>query len=627
MINQYPLWKYVLLVVILIIGGLYAAPNLYGEDPSVLISNRISDMDEATLANLESQLKTQAIPFNTIEISNGQILVRFASTDHQLQAIDKIKAMDLFAGNRNYTIALNLTPATPAWLRFIHATPMYLGLDLRGGVHFLMEVDMDAAIKHLEDVIESDMRTYLRDKKVRYLGISRDKTGIQAKFPDLANMQEGLTVLKREFRELDFSSDEKALVVTVKLTEVVIRNEKRSAIQQNVTTLRNRINELGVTEPVIQQQGDSRIVVQLPGVQDTARAKEILGATATLEFRLAEGSDQSWQDAALNGRIPLNARLYQTREGRPVLLKREVIVTGDQINNASSTIDPRSGTPAVSVTLDGKGAKKMADITRENINKPMAVVFIENKVETTIVDGNEVKNRTRTEEVINIATIRDAFGKQFQITGLGSAEARDLALLLRAGALSAPVEIIEERTVGPTLGAENIQRGFQSTWLGFALVAIFMIVYYVMFGITAVIALGVNVILLVALLSGLQATLTLPGMAAIALTVGMAIDANVLINERIREELRNGNSPQASIHAGYDRAFGTIIDSNITTLIAGIALFLLGSGPVRGFAVVLCLGILTSMFSGVMVSRALVNLIYGGRAKIERLAIGNTVWK
>jgi preprotein translocase subunit SecD len=367
--------------------------------------------------------------------------------------------------------------------------------------------------------------------------------------------------------------------------------------------------------------------VQLPGVQDTARAKEILGATATLEFRLAEGSDQAWQDAALNGRVPLNARLYHTREGRPVLLKRDVIVTGDQINNASSTIDTQSGTPAVSVTLDGKGAKKMSDTTRENINKPMAVVFIENKVETSMVDGNEVKKRTRTEEVINIATIRDAFGKQFQITGLGSSEARDLALLLRAGALSAPVEIIEERTVGPTLGAENIQRGFHSTWLGFALVAVFMIIYYAMFGVTAVIALGVNVILLVALLSALQATLTLPGMAAIALTVGMAIDANVLINERIREELRNGNSPQASIHAGYERAFGTIIDSNITTLIAGIALFLLGSGPVRGFAVVLCLGILTSMFTGVMVSRGLVNLIYGSRQKIERLAIGNTVWK
>ncbi|MDQ1363298.1 MAG: preprotein translocase subunit SecD [Pseudomonadota bacterium] len=628
MINQYPLWKYLLLVVVVIVGVLYAAPNLYGEDPSVLISNRITAIDEATVANLESQLKSQAIPYNSVETSEGRILIRFASADEQLLAIDKIKTMDLFAGNRNYTVALNLTPATPAWLRSIRATPMYLGLDLRGGVHFLMEVDMDAAIKHLEDVIESDMRTYLRDKKVRYLGITRDNNGIQAKFRDLESMQQGLEVLKREFRDLEFIADETTFVINVRLTEVVIRNEKRSAIQQNVTTLRNRINELGVTEPVIQQQGDSRIVVQLPGVQDTARAKEILGATATLEFRLTEGSnDDAWREAEQTGRVPLNARLYHSREGRPVLLKRDVIVTGDQINNASSTIDPQSGTPAVSVTLDGKGAKKMADITRENINKPMAVVFIENKVETKVVDGAEVKTRSRTEEVINVATIRDAFGKQFQITGLGSAEARDLALLLRAGALSAPVEIIEERTVGPTLGAENIQRGFHSTWLGFALIAVFMIVYYMMFGVTAVIALGVNVILLVALLSALQATLTLPGMAAIALTVGMAIDANVLINERIREELRNGNSPQASIHAGYERAFGTIIDSNITTLVAGVALFLLGSGPVRGFAVVLCLGIITSMFSGVMVSRALVNLIYGSRRKLETLAIGNTVWK
>ena len=627
MINQYPLWKYILLAVVLIVGGLYAAPNLYGEDPSVLVSNRITAVDEATIANLESQLKKQAIPFKSIETVEGRVLVRFASADDQLLAIDKIKAMDLFAGNRNYSIALSLTPATPGWLRAIHAKPMYLGLDLRGGVHFLMEVDMETAIKQLEDVIESDMRTYLRDKKIRYQGITRDNKGIQAKFPDLENMQKGLAVFKSEFRDLDFVNDENAFVITVRLTDVAIRNEKRSAIQQNVTTLGNRINELGVTEPVIQQQGDSRIVVQLPGVQDTTRAKEILGATATLEFRLTEGSDESWRDAELSGRIPLNARLYRTREGRAVLLKRDVIVTGDQINNASSTIDTQSGTPAVSVTLDGKGAKKMSDTTRENINKPMAVVFIENKIETRVVDGNEVKTRSRSEEVINIATIRDAFGKQFQITGLESAEARDLALLLRAGALSAPVEIIEERTVGPTLGAENIQRGFHSTWLGFALVAVFMIFYYNMFGVTAVFALGVNVILLVALLSGIGATLTLPGMAAIALTVGMAIDANVLINERIREELRNGNSPQASIHAGYERAFGTIIDSNITTLIAGVALFLLGSGPVRGFAVVLCLGIITSMFSGVMVSRALVNLIYGRRVKIERLAIGNTVWK
>jgi preprotein translocase subunit SecD len=626
MINKYPLWKYILLAVVLVAGVLYAMPNLYGEDPSVLISNRLEAIDDATYQRIETSLKTASVAYKSIEHDQGHVLIRFNSTDEQLTAKDNIKALDMFASNRNYTVALNLAASTPAWLRAIGATPMYLGLDLRGGVHFVLEVDMNAAIKRLEDVIESDMRSYLRDQKVRYLGITREDNGIQIKFKDAESMIQGEEVLKREFRDLDYLDNAETFVITARLTEVAIRNEKRAALQQNITTLRNRVNELGVTEPVITQQGDSRIVVQLPGVQDTARAKEILGATATLEFRLTEGTVSDWHDAASSGRVPLNAKLYHERNGDPVLLKRQVIVTGDQINNAASTIDQRSGTPAVSVTLDGKGAKKMADTTRENIGKPMAVVYIENKVDTQIVNGEEVKTRTRTEEVINVATIRDAFSKQFQITGLQSAEAHDLALLLRAGALRAPVEIIEERTVGPTLGAENIQRGFHSTWLGFALIAVFMIFYYVMFGLTAVIALGFNVILLVALLSFLQATLTLPGMAAIALTVGMAIDANVLINERIREELRNGNSPQASIHAGYERAFATIVDSNITTLVAGIALFLLGSGPVRGFAVVLCLGILTSMFSGVMVSRALVNLIYGGRAKLETLAIGNTRW-
>lgn len=626
MINKYPLWKYLLLAVILLLGVLYALPNLYGEDPSVMISNRLEAIDDANYQRIEAAVKQGGILYKSIELNEGRVLMRFDSTDAQLTAKDSIRALDMFATNRNYTVALNLAPATPEWLRFIKATPMYLGLDLRGGVHFVMEVDMNAAIKRLEDIIESDMRTLLRDRKVRYIGVTRDNDAIQIKFRDAESMNQGLDALKSEFRDLEYVDDEATFVITARLSEVAIRNEKRAALQQNITTLRNRVNELGVTEPVITQQGDSRIVVQLPGVQDTARAKEILGATATLEFRLTEGTAAEWYDAASTGRVPLNAKLYRERNGDPVLLKRQVIVTGDQINNAASTIDQRSGTPAVSVTLDGKGAKKMADTTRDNIGKPMAVVFIENKVDTQIVNGEEVKTRTRIEEVINVATIRDAFSKQFQITGLQSAEAHDLALLLRAGALRAPVEIIEERTVGPTLGAENIQRGFHSTWLGFALIAVFMIMYYVVFGVTAVVALAFNVVLLVALLSVLQATLTLPGMAAIALTVGMAIDANVLINERIREELRNGNSPQASIHAGYERAFATIIDSNITTLVAGIALFLLGSGPVRGFAVVLCLGIVTSMFSGVMVSRALVNLIYGSRTKLDGLAIGNTRW-
>ncbi|MDH5765309.1 MAG: protein translocase subunit SecD, partial [Gammaproteobacteria bacterium] len=444
--------------------------------------------------------------------------------------------------------------------------------------------------------------------------------GLHIKFKDTENMEQGRQALKREFKDLEYFSDEDSMIVTAKMTEVLIRNEKRAAIQQNVTTLRNRVNELGVAEPVIQQQGDSRIVVQLPGVQDTARAKEILGATATLEFRLTEGSLLEWREAEETGRVPLNAKLYHERNGDPVLLKRRVIVTGDQINDAASTIDSQSGTPAVSVRLDSKGAKKMGETTRENINKPMAVVFIENKIETKTVDGKDIKVRSRTEEVINIATIRDAFSKNFQITGLGSAEARDLALLLRAGALRAPVEIVEERTVGPSLGKDNIEKGFKSVVIGFTLVLIFMAVYYKTFGLYANIALTANLVIIVAILSLLQATLTLPGIAGIVLTVGMAVDANVLIFERIREEIRNGNSPQASIHSGYAKAFSTIADANVTTLIAAIVLFSFGTGPIKGFAITLSIGILTSMFTAIMGTRAMVNLTYGGR-NVSKLSI------
>ncbi|MCW9005985.1 MAG: protein translocase subunit SecD [Gammaproteobacteria bacterium] len=618
--NQYPLWKYLLLVLLILFGSIFALPNLYGEDPSVLITKRTTGIDDATKDRITDLLKQSSISYKTLEHNDGKVLIRLASADDQLAAVDRIKALELFKNNRNYTIALNLAPATPGWLQSLGAAPMYLGLDLRGGVHFLMEVDMDSAIKRLENILMSDMRSHLRSEKIRYLGITRNSNGINIKFRDADNMDKGQSALKREFKDLDYITDEEAMTVTAKLTEVAIRNEKRSAIQQNVTTLRNRVNELGVAEPVIQQQGDSRIVVQLPGVQDTARAKEILGATATLEFRLTEGTLNDWREAKETGRVPLNAKLYHERNGDPVLLKRRVIVTGDQINDAASTIDSQTGSPAVSVRLDGKGAKKMGETTRENLKKPMAVVFIENKIETKMVDGNEIKVRTRTEEVINIATIQGQFSKNFQITGLGSGEARDLALLLRAGALRAPVEIVEERTVGPSLGKDNIEKGFTSVVIGFVFVLIFMMVYYKTFGIFANIALTANLVIIVAILSLIQATLTLPGIAGIVLTVGMAVDANVLIFERIREEIRNGNSPQASIHSGYAKAFSTIADANVTTLIAAVVLFSFGTGPIKGFAITLSIGILTSMFTAIMGTRALVNLTYGGR-NVSKLSI------
>jgi preprotein translocase subunit SecD len=433
-------------------------------------------------------------------------------------------------------------------------------------------------------------------------------------------MYQALDSLEEQFRELAFEMDEEDLLIDAKLTEVATRDEKRSALQQNIITLRNRVNELGVAEPVIQQQGDSRIVVQLPGIQDTAGAKKILGATATLEFRLTEGTRADWDEAERTGRAPLNALLYHERDGSPVLLKRSVIVTGDQIIDAASTIDQQKGVPAVSVRLNGKGAKKMGETTRENVKKPMAVVFIENKVESKQVGDEVVKKRTTIKEVINVSTIQEQFSARFQITGLESQEARDLALLLRAGSLRAPVEIVEERTIGPSLGKDNIEQGFQSVVIGFVLVLIFMALYYKSFGLIANVALTANLVFIIAILSLLQATLTLPGIAGIVLTVGMAVDANVLIFERVREEIRNGNSPQASIHAGYEKAFSTITDANVTTLLAAIVLFSLGTGPVKGFAVTLCIGIITSMFTAIVGTRSIVNLIYGGR-NVKKLSI------
>ena len=619
MINQYPLWKYLLLIAVIVAGGLYALPNLYGEDPAIQISHRSEDVTQETLDQVEDVLKEHNIPIKRSEFVQGTLLVRFANEELQLAAADLIKSRL----SRQHIVAFNLAPSTPGWLQALGANPMYLGLDLRGGVHFLMEVGMQAAITRLEESLVSEIRTFLREEKIRYLGASRDNTGITVRFGDAQLAEEARSVLRREFDDLDFRTIEQEgnvrLVAT--LTETAVREEKRSAVQQNITTLRNRVNELGVAEPLIQQQGESRIVVQLPGVQDTTRAKEILGATATLEFRLTEGDRAEWFEAETSGRVPLNARLYHMRDdGSPVLLKRQVIVTGDQINDASSTIDQQSGSPAVSVRLDGKGAKRMGETTRQNINKPMAVVFIENKVETQIVDGEPVKIRKRVEEVINVATIRDAFSRNFQITGLDSQEAHNLALLLRAGALRAPVEIVEERTIGPSLGQDNIDQGFNSVMIGFALVMLFMALYYKVFGLVANLALTANLILIIAILSMIQATLTLPGIAGIVLTVGMAVDANVLIFERIREELRNGNSPQASIHAGYSKAFSTIMDANITTLLAAVVLFIFGTGPIKGFAITLSIGILMSMFTAILGTRALINLIYGGRT-VSKLPI------
>lgn len=616
MLNQYPLWKYILLIVVLLFSSLYALPNLYGEDPAVQISHRTKALVEEDRRAVEQALSEKQISIISTEAEQGRILVRFNDTETQLIAAETLKQ----ALGKQYLIALNLAPATPDWLRALNASPMYLGLDLRGGVHFLMEVDMVAAIKRLEESMLSDIRSYLRDEKIRYRGVRRDDAGLHITFRELAHLQQAAEILPRQFRDLEFTENESSLIIKAKLTDEAVRTEKKSALQQNIITLRNRVNELGVAEPVIQQQGDSRIVVQLPGIQDTAGAKKILGATATLEFRMAEGTRTDWLEAERTGRAPLNAILYHERDGNPVLLSRRVIVTGDQIVDAASTYDTEKGTPAVTVRLNSKGADKMNDTTRENIGNPMGVVFIENKVETKKIGDTITKHRTTTKEVINVATIQGQFSARFQITGLESQEARDLALLLRAGSLRAPIEIIEERTVGPSLGKDNIEKGFMSVVIGFCLVLIFMAFYYKGFGLIANIALTLNLVIIIAVLSLLQATLTLPGIAGIVLTVGMAVDANVLIFERIREEIKNGNSPQASIHSGYEKAFSTIMDANVTTLLVALVLFTLGTGPVKGFAITLSIGILTSMFTAIVGTRAIVNLLYGNR-EIKKLPI------
>lgn len=619
--NRYPLWKNLLVVLVLVFGVIYALPNLYGEDPALQISARATAITAADQARVTGLLQQHAIPVKRAEIVNDQVLVRFANTEDQLKAADLMRK-EL---GRAFIVALNLASNTPAWLTALGAKPMYLGLDLRGGVHFLMEVDMESALKQMRERTVDDVRGFLRNEKLRYQLVAVEGSDVVVRFADDAEREAAKAAVARQYPDLEWSSrDEGKLAFMLgRFSEKALIAERKAALDQNITTLRNRVNELGVSEPVIQQQGDNRIVVQLPGVQDTVRAKEILGATATLEFRLVEGTPSEWEEAAKTGQAPAGAQLFEQRGGQPVLLKRQVIITGNQIVDASSGIEQQSGSSAVFVNLDGKGAKRMSDITSQNIGKPMAVVFIENKVETVEENGQMVKKKSVVQEVINIATIRDQLANRFQISGLDSSkEARDLALLLRAGALRAPIEIVEERTVGPSLGADNIQAGVTAAVVAFVAVALFMIVYYSLFGVFANVALFVNLVLIVSVLSLLQATLTLPGIAGIVLTLGMAVDANVLINERIREELRNGNSPQAAIHAGYERAFATILDANLTTLLAALALFAFGSGPIKGFAVTLSIGILASMFTAIMVTRSLVNLTYGHQARLKSIAIG-----
>jgi preprotein translocase subunit SecD len=622
MVNKYPFWKYLLLSCALVLGLIYAAPNLYGEDPAVQITHRVNLINDEEVEHVKTVMQNLSIEYKSIEIADGNILVRFNTEDRQLRAQADIKDV-LQDQDTRYSVALNLAPATPDWLRSLNALPMFLGLDLRGGVHFLMEVDMEAAIDKALTRASSEIRTFLREEKIRYRTVEVTPDSLNVRFASAADREQGLLKLEEEFRDFDVTSFERDgdFYINLKYSESALATEKKSALTQNISTLKNRVNELGVAEPVIQQQGEDRVVVQLPGVQDTVRAKEILGATATLEFRLVQGSLNDWMSASSSGKIPVGAKLYKQTDGSPVLLKRRLIVTGDQIVGAASGIDTQSGTPDVTITLNSKGADRMADVTRENIGKPMAVVFIEDKYEQREVDGVVERIKRTEQRVINVATIRDQLSKRFHITGLDSTrEARDLALLLRAGALRAPMVIVEERTVGPSLGQENIDKGFMSVMIGFIAVLVFMAIYYKVFGLVANVALTINLVLMVAILSMLQATLTLPGIAGIVLTVGMAVDANVLIFERIREEVRLGNSPQASIHAGYAKAFSTITDANVTTLIAAVILFSFGTGPIQGFAVTLSIGILTSMFTAIMGTRAIVNLVYGGRS-VKKLAI------
>ena len=617
--NQYPSWKYALVIIVAALGILIALPNFFGEDPAVQVSTEEGGIPAAMAERVPVLLDNVSIDPKSITMKDDSLLVRFHDSEAQLEAVDVLQA----GLDEDATVALNLAPRTPDWLAALGLQPMNLGLDLRGGVHFLLEVDMDAAISQQLERYETDARSILRENRIRYSDITLDGKQVQVELRQAEDLPEANRLFREQFPELTVLSldpeetDAPTLQVTV--PEERIREIRDNAIAQNMTTIRNRVDELGVSEPLVQRQGSSRIVVQLPGVQDTARAKKIISATATVEFRMVyEGGDP--QHAERTGRVPAGAKLYERRDsGAPVLLNREIIVTGDQLTGATSGFDENGG-PAVNINLNAQGGRRMLETTQENLGKPMAVVFIENKPYTVMVDG-EAKTEFRTEEeVISTATIRGVFSNRFQITGLEPGESRNLALLLRAGSLAAPINIVEERTIGPSLGADNIEKGTDAVIIGFLLVIVFMALYYKAFGLVADVALFFNLVLMMAVLSLLQATLTLPGIAGIVLTVGMAVDANVLIFERIREEIRAGNTPQAAVHAGYEKALSTIADANVTTLIAALVLFIFGTGPIKGFAVTLSIGIVTSMFTAIVGTRAIVNAVIGGR-RLEKLSI------
>ena len=614
--NRYPVWKYAIMLVALLVAALYTLPNLFGESPAVQVSSTRSStkIDATTLARVEQALKDASITADAIALDGVSVKARFADTDGQLKAKDAIqKALAPDAANSAYVVALNLISRSPAWLTAMHANPMYLGLDLRGGVHFMLQVDMQAALTKRAESLAGDLRSTMREKNIRHSGINRNAQAIDVRFRDSDTLASAKALIQDQFPDLQTTdaADGTDYKLTATIKPEAARRIQDQALKQNMVTLHNRINELGVAEPVIQQQGLDRIVVQLPGVQDTAKAKDILGRTATLEMRLVEDGAEARAAENNSGPVPFGTERFLERNGQAVIVKKQVILTGENLTDAQPGFDSQNQQPKVDLTVDAKGGRIMRDTSRENIKKRMAILLFE-------------KGKG---EVLTAPVIQSELGNRFQISGsMSVSEANDLALLLRAGSLAAPMEIIEERTIGPTLGADNIAKGFNSVTWGFIVIVCFMAIYYMLFGLFSGLALAVNLLLLVAVLSMLQATLTLPGMAAMALALGMAIDSNVLINERVREELRNGASAQAAINTGYERAWATILDSNITTLIAGLALLAFGSGPVRGFAVVHCIGILTSMFSAVFFSRGLVNLWYGRQKKLKTVSIG-TIWR
>ena len=615
MLNKSPLWKTILVLIVVTIGMLYALPNYYGKSPAVQISGlKGAEVDAATLDTITAELNEQNIAYSNLVLENGQVLAKFSDTDNQLKARD---LLDEKLGNK-YSVALNLTPNTPDWLASIGGTPMKLGLDLSGGVSFTMEVDMNAAITKAQDGMISDFRTDLRGEKIRYRSVKKIGESIEVQFRKPEDVDAAESFLKKRYQGLVFVDDSDAMTLSAKMTKEKLKEIRDYALQQNITIIRNRVNEIGVAEPLVQRQGQKNIIIELPGVQDTATAKEILSATATIEFRMVDTEGDL--GSALNGRVPASSQLLYERNGKPSLLKKRVMLTGDHIVDAGSSFDEYSR-PQVNITLDSPGGSKWSNATKVNIGKPMATVFIEYKATDKVdAEGNTIFDKV--EEIISIATIQGRLGKTFRITGSGSqAEAHNLALLLRAGALIAPIRIVEERTVGPTLGAENVKLGFQAIMGGFALVFIFMLIYYRAFGVVANLALGANLVLIVGVMSMIPgAALSLPGMAGIVLTVGMAVDANVLIFERIREELRAGKSVQQAIHQGYDAAFSTILDANITTLIAALILYAVGTGPIKGFAITLSIGILTSMFTAIIGTRTIVNAVWGGK-RLDKLSI------